>query len=95
MHHPHRVEHDDAERAPLDRDVQRLVMRIGKYPDALRPILLLSRLLEQPLGRSGAMPDQRRIFDEFQRILPVRGALAELGRNLLLLVELIVAREGL
>ncbi len=37
---PHRVEHDDAERAPLDRDIERLVMRIGKHPDAPGPILL-------------------------------------------------------
>src|ERR1700744_1917086 len=70
-------------------------MWVGKYPDALRPIRFVRGLLEQALGRSGAGTDQRRFGDELQRMRPVSEALSERRRDLLLLVEPVVAREGL
>src|SRR5262245_31647098 len=70
MREPHRVEHNNADRAPLDCDVQRLVMRIADYL-AQCAALTIRGFLEKAARRSGAVTGDWGVCEEFQRLAPI------------------------
>ena len=62
MDQPHRIQQDDTDRAPLDGDVQGLVVRIGDDLATGADVAGAGHgLFEQPLRRTGAVADQRRL----------------------------------
>src|SRR3954468_13862698 len=95
MTQPCRVKADDPDRAPLNCDIQRLVMRVvddlagGDVAGSGRSHF------EQLPGRAGAMTDHRSFSEKLQRLLPVFEPKSDRGRYIPLLVELVVPDKGL
>jgi len=67
---PHRIEHDYPKHAPLDRDVQCLIMWIADDLAAGQNTWTGRGLLEKSARRSGAMSGDRGFGNEPQRFLP-------------------------
>src|SRR5437660_11898697 len=88
MKKPHRIEHDDAEQSPLDRNIERLVMRIS---DALPPGSLFAggRVVEQLLRRAGAMSERGRFADPAKRLRPICETLPGRGWAVFVLILLV------
>src|ERR1035437_5845 len=93
MKPPHRIQHDDPDQAPLDRDIQRLVMGV---PDDFRGSADLARggLLKKPTCRSGTVSNDRRLGKEPQRLLPEFQPQTHRRRNVALFVALIIRQKG-
>ena len=69
MREPHRPEHGDPDEAKLDSDRERLLQRIGCQPRRVAG-LADGGAHEQLRYRAGAVPHERRVADEAQRLLP-------------------------
>src|SRR6266516_980776 len=91
MRAPHRIEHDSAQHAPLDGNVQRLIMRIA---DRLRPCAGLADgvPVEQPLCGTRPVTEKRSLADITDRLPPEFQALTSRGRAICLGVFLILDR---
>ena len=94
MRKPHRVQDHDPDRAPLDRDVERLVVRV---PDHLRRRQHRRpgrRRLEQPSRRTRAVADDGRLGKEPQRLLRRIRAASPIDVGLVeFLVDPVIPRE--
>ena len=78
---PHGVEHQAPDGAPLDRDIQGLVVRVS---DRLGPGAGLARrvAVQQFLGRTGAVAQERSLANEVDGSAPPFQPLAGRGRKL-------------
>ena len=70
MEQPHGIERGYADRAPLDRDVQGLVVRISDDDPGGDNTGTCGGLLEKPAYRSCTVTDQKGLRKEPQRFFP-------------------------
>lgn len=71
MKYPNRIESAYADDAPLDSDMQRLVMWIRNHPDTRNPRGVFRSSLEQSLRRTCSMPHKRSLLIKLNSVPPI------------------------